>query len=137
MAHNAAFIDEAGPDPQRRPARPIDLVHLARQCLGDAGLEQEILRLFDTTVKTYFERLQLSTTFDDLAMNLHSLKGAASGVGAWAIADLAAAAETEIQAGRPLNPSLARCAADGGYRPGVGPSRLVPGGPEENNEHDR
>ncbi|HTM77470.1 MAG TPA: Hpt domain-containing protein [Devosia sp.] len=104
MAHNTAFFDDASPDPLHRPVRPIDLVHLARQCLGDAGLEHEILRLFDTTAKTYFERLQLSTTFDELAMNLHSLKGAASGVGAWAVADLAKAAETELKAGRPLNP---------------------------------
>jgi HPt (histidine-containing phosphotransfer) domain-containing protein len=101
MAQNAASPENA-PETLRRPARPIDLVHLARQCLGDAGLECEILRLFDTTVKTYFGRLQLATTFDDIAMNLHSLKGAASGVGAWTIADLAKAAETEIKAGRPL-----------------------------------
>jgi HPt (histidine-containing phosphotransfer) domain-containing protein len=104
MAQNAVSADHAGPEIVRRPARPIDLVHLARQCLGDAGLEYEILRLFDTTVKTYFARLQVSTTFDELAMNLHSLKGAASGVGAWSIAELAKAAEIEIKAGRPLGP---------------------------------
>jgi HPt (histidine-containing phosphotransfer) domain-containing protein len=104
MAHNTAFIDDDSPEPLHRPARPIDLMHLARQCLGDAGLEHEILRLFDTTAKTYFSRLQQSSAFDELAMNLHSLKGAASGVGAWAIADLAKAAETELKAGRPLNP---------------------------------
>ena len=104
MAQNAASLDKTGSEAHRRPGRPVDLVHLARQCLGDAGLEQEILRLFDTTVKTYFSRLQLSTTFDEVAMNLHSLKGAAGGVGAWAIADLAKAAETELKAGRPLGP---------------------------------
>ena len=104
MAQNAVSAENPGAEVSRRPARPIDLVHLARQCLGDAGLEQEILRLFDTTAKTYFARLQASTTFDDLALNLHSLKGAASGVGAWAIAELARAAETDLKAGRPLTP---------------------------------
>lgn len=103
MAHNAVSADN-DPESLRRSGRPIDLVHLARQCLGDAGLEYEILRLFDTTAKTYFDRLQRATTFDDIALNLHSLKGAAGGVGAWTIADLAKAAETELKAGRPLTP---------------------------------
>lgn len=85
-----------------RSARPIDLVHLAKQCLGDENLELEILRLFDTTVATYFGRLQQAEMFDDLAINLHSIKGAASGVGAWTIADAAKACEVELQAGRPL-----------------------------------
>lgn len=104
MANNTALVDESALKPLLGSTRPIDRVHLARQCLGDAGLELEILRLFDTTVQTYFARLQLSTTFDELTMNLHALKGAASGVGAWTIADLAKACETEIAAGRPLNP---------------------------------
>lgn len=104
MAQNAVSAENPGADVSRRPARPIDLVHLARQCLGDAGLEHEILRLFDTTAKTYFARLQQSSTFDDLALNLHSLKGAASGVGAWAIAELARAAETDLKAGQALSP---------------------------------
>lgn len=86
-----------------RSARPIDLVHLAKQCLGDENLELEILRLFDTTVATYFSRLQQAEMFDDLAINLHSIKGAASGVGAWTIADLAKGCETDLQAGRPLS----------------------------------
>lgn len=85
-----------------RSTRPIDLVHLAKQCLGDENLELEILRLFDTTVKTYFGRLELAARYDDLALNLHSIKGAASGVGAWTIADLAKGCEVELQAGRPL-----------------------------------
>jgi len=85
-----------------RAMRPIDLVHLAKQCLGDEHLEYEILRLFDTTVKTYFGRLEMAASYDDLALNLHSIKGAASGVGAWTIADLAKAAEVEMHAGRPL-----------------------------------
>jgi len=43
-------------------------------------------------------------SFDDLTLVLHSIKGAAGGVGAWAIADLAKAMEHEIRNGRPLTP---------------------------------
>jgi HPt (histidine-containing phosphotransfer) domain-containing protein len=85
-----------------RSVRPVDLVHLAKQCLGDEFLELEVLRLFDTTLAGYYGRLKMAASFDDLALILHSIKGAASGVGAWAIADLAKAMENEIRNGRPL-----------------------------------
>tara|TARA_R110002020_G_scaffold5650_3_gene23288 strand:- start:1280 stop:1672 length:393 start_codon:yes stop_codon:yes gene_type:complete len=104
MAQKSAAVDHIDHLPQTRPERPIDLVHLARQCLGDEHLEYEILRLYDTTVKTYFGRLQLSSSHDELALNLHSIKGASAGVGAFAIANQAKAAEVELQAGRPLSP---------------------------------
>ncbi|MCR6673790.1 Hpt domain-containing protein [Devosia ginsengisoli] len=104
MAQRSAAVEKLEQASHVRPMRPIDLVHLAKQCLGDEHLEYEILRLFDTTVETYFERLELAASYDDLAINLHSIKGAASGVGAWTIADLAKAAEVEMQAGRPLTP---------------------------------
>ncbi|MBJ3783877.1 Hpt domain-containing protein [Devosia sediminis] len=99
-----AFIEYASQESAKRPMRPVDLVHLAKQCLGDENLELEILRLFETTLTTYFGRLKLATGFDDLAINLHSIKGAAAGVGAWGIADLAAALEKDLKAGRPLAP---------------------------------
>lgn len=104
MAQNTAKAEALGLETLKRAERPIDLVHLAKQCLGDEALEYEVLRLFDTTAATYFGRLQLALTADDLLMNLHSLKGASGGVGAWSIADLAKAAEDEIKAGRPLAP---------------------------------
>ncbi len=105
MASSAsAAVEKIVSFPHKRAMRPIDLVHLAKQCLGDEGLEHEILRLFDTTASTYFGRLMLATTDADLTLNLHSIKGAATGVGAWTIADLAKAAEAELQAGRPLAP---------------------------------
>lgn len=99
-----AFAEITVPQGHKRVARPIDLVHLAKQCLGDENLELEVLRLFDTTLKTYYERLTLAAGFDELAINLHSIKGAASGVGAFAIADLAKAMETELRDGRPIKP---------------------------------
>ncbi|ODT74758.1 MAG: hypothetical protein ABS76_36140 [Pelagibacterium sp. SCN 64-44] len=97
-----AFVDVPASTVQTRPMRPVDLVHLAQQCLGDENLELEVLRLFDTTIFTYFQRLKLAANFDDLAINLHAIKGAAAGVGAWSVAELARKMETELREGRPL-----------------------------------
>lgn len=87
----------------KRAMRPIDLVHLAKQCLGDARLEREILRMFDTTVESYMTRLRAATSDAEAVMALHSIRGASAGVGAFTIADLAKAGESELRAGRPLN----------------------------------
>lgn len=103
MAPGAAAVEtESQSDIRTRTMRPVDLVHLAKQCLGDEGLELEVLRLFDTTIKDYYGRLQMAASFDDLTLVLHSIKGAAGGVGAWTVADLAKAMEHEIRHGRPL-----------------------------------
>ncbi|WP_449395357.1 Hpt domain-containing protein [Devosia riboflavina] len=99
-----ALKAEPHSDIRTRTMRPVDLVHLANQCLGDEALELEVLRLFDTTLRDYYGRLKVAGSFDDLTLVLHSIKGAAGGVGAWAIADLAKAMEHEIRNGRPLTP---------------------------------
>lgn len=93
-------------DPASKPhvSVPIDLEHLSRQTLGDEGLEQEVLRLFDQMSQVYRDRLETSTTVPELLRNLHTLKGAAAGVGAFALAELARVAETELREGAPVNP---------------------------------
>ncbi|HEY9013204.1 MAG TPA: Hpt domain-containing protein [Devosia sp.] len=83
---------------------PIDMVHLSKQTLGDHGLECEILRLFDQMARVYFGRLETSTTEADLLRHLHTIKGAASGVGAWNLAELAKSAEQEIRETGKVNP---------------------------------
>ena len=83
---------------------PIDMVHLSRQTLGDPGLEMEVLRLFDEMSHVYYGRLETSTNVPDLLRNLHTLKGAASGIGAFGLAELARVAETELHEGSPVNP---------------------------------
>ena len=88
----------------RRDARPVDLVHLAKQCLGDEHLEYEILRLFDTTIAAYHQRVGQATSLDDLTLALHSMRSAATGVGAWTIVDHVTAAEADMRDGRPLQP---------------------------------
>lgn len=104
MVQSTAAMTPAEAAPQRQRHRPIDMTHLGRQALGDPGLESEILRLFDTMSRTYYERLESSTSVEQLLEHLHTLKGAAAGVGAWGIADLARATEEELRAGAPVNP---------------------------------
>ena len=83
--------------------RPIDLVHLAKQTLGDWALECEVMRMFDEVARTYFGRLEASTNSQEPLVNLHALKGAASGVGAWGIVDMCKLAEHEVRQGD-INP---------------------------------
>jgi len=78
-------------------ARPIDLVYLARQTLGDPGLESEILMLFSRMASTYLDRVSNSEDNSEIAHGLHSLKGAAAGIGAGGIATEAQAAEGEFR----------------------------------------
>jgi HPt (histidine-containing phosphotransfer) domain-containing protein len=83
---------------------PVDLVHLAKQTLGDKGLELEVLRMFDATVRAYFTRLEESTDIDELIRHLHTIRGAAGGIGAVTIYEVASAAERELRAGEPVDP---------------------------------
>jgi HPt (histidine-containing phosphotransfer) domain-containing protein len=80
------------------------MVHLAKQTLGDKGLELEVLRMFDDAAGVYFGRIEHSTTTEELLRHLHTLKGAAAGIGAKAIADLAGAAERQVRDGGPVDP---------------------------------
>ena len=77
-------------------ATPVDLSHLARYTGGDKTLNTEILRLFNGQVGDMVEQL-LSVLQQRDARKwrevTHTLKGAARGVGAFAMGDAAAAAE--------------------------------------------
>src|SRR3569832_86296 len=90
--------------PKQEIRGPIDMAHLSRQTLGDHNLELEVLRLFNEMSHTYYSRLERSTTVEELLVNLHTLKGAAAGIGAFGLAELAKVAETELKAGAPVNP---------------------------------
>jgi HPt (histidine-containing phosphotransfer) domain-containing protein len=86
--------------------RPIDLVHLARQTMGDRGLECEILKLFDRQMRQYVERIRNTHDRAALAMEMHTLKGSAFGVGAEAIGKLAQTGEREIARHGGVSPEL-------------------------------
>ncbi|WMT85751.1 Hpt domain-containing protein [Pelagibacterium sp. 26DY04] len=81
-----------------RTNRPLDLVFLARQTMGNRALECEVLRMFETQVALYFERVAAATDPEQITLGLHTLKGAARGVGAVALAEQAKAAEEEFAA---------------------------------------
>lgn len=82
-------------------AAPVDLAHLARYTGGDSAIDREILELFVRQSSTLLAQLadaRDAKAWHDIA---HSLKGAARGIGAFALADVAAEAE-------PLDPATQR-----------------------------
>lgn len=89
-----------------RTSRPIDLVHLARQTMGDKALQDEVLRMFETQVNLYFERVRTTNDRHELTMGLHTLKGASIGVGAVALADLARHAEQHLRDHGSVDPEM-------------------------------
>lgn len=73
--------------------RPIDLVHLAKQTLGDRSLENEVLRLFLTQSEVYMKRVEQAGCANDRFVAAHTIKGSACNIGAWEVADVAAQLE--------------------------------------------
>lgn len=71
--------------------RPIDLVHLARQTLGDRDLEREVLGLFVAQARSVLDMLRNARDQRQRADLAHTLKGSARSIGGWRVA---AAAET-------------------------------------------
>ena len=85
-------------------ACPIDLVHLARQTLGDRSLETELLQLFERQAAQIVERLNASKTDADRRWRhdlAHTLKGSARAVGATRVASTAQAYEEALFAPAP------------------------------------
>jgi HPt (histidine-containing phosphotransfer) domain-containing protein len=90
--------------------RPIDLVHLARTTLGDRALEREILHLFDRQADALIARMR-TAPMGGIAPLAHTLKGSATGIGAWRVARAAEALEIAVGAGESaLAPALDRLA---------------------------
>jgi hypothetical protein len=78
--------------------------HLDQQSLGDPGLRDEVLRLYSQMSGVYLGRIEDSTSIPLLLEHLHTLKSAASGIGAWGVRDLTKRAEDDLRAGNPVNP---------------------------------
>ncbi|WP_102959126.1 Hpt domain-containing protein [Mangrovicella endophytica] len=75
---------EAGPS----RARPVDLVHLARQSYGDRTLERDVLAILSRQIAAAAPRLALVNP-DERRQIAHKLRGAALSVGAFPLADAA------------------------------------------------
>ena len=73
-------------------SRPIDLVHLATQTMGDKLLE--VLQMFARQARQLMKELS-SADADATVATAHRLKGAALAVGAFGVAEAAGAAEAE------------------------------------------
>ncbi len=98
--------------------RPVDLVHLSRFTLGDTKLEHEVLELFRVQAGIYMERLKRAADPAGWREAAHTIKGSARGIGAWSVAEAAAAAEAlEGPAGEPATHALATL--DGAVREAI------------------
>jgi HPt (histidine-containing phosphotransfer) domain-containing protein len=76
---------------------PIDIAHLGRMTLGDAGLEREVLAMFSAQAVGLIGRIKaLPMDTTELA---HTLKGSARAIGAFRVADAAEALETAMRSG--------------------------------------
>jgi len=76
--------------------RPVDLAHLACYTGGDLALNAEVLDLFQTQAKQLLQNLTVALEQGDAKQwraIAHGLKGAARGIGAFAMADAAASVE--------------------------------------------
>ena len=76
---------------------PIDLSHLERMTLGDAGLEHEVLAMFSAQSAQLLETL--SGLPAEAAALAHTLKGSARAIGAFAVAEAASRLEAALADG--------------------------------------
>ncbi len=90
MSSAAAVLESPRP---AAPARPIDLVHLARRSSGDRALEREILAIFRRQTRLFMFRLEATTDPAGRAEVAVALSGSARGIGAWRVAAAAEALE--------------------------------------------
>jgi len=79
--------------PPLAPSEPaVDLAHLSRMTLGENSLEREVLSLFEHQADMLLARMA-SGEPRMVAALAHTLAGSASGIGAWKVAEAAAAVE--------------------------------------------
>jgi len=88
----------------------IDFAHLARMTLGEAGLEAEVLRLFERQAVVLLAHMRDASPAAAAAF-AHTLKGSARGIGAWEVAAAAEAVETSAERASASARAVARLAA--------------------------
>jgi HPt (histidine-containing phosphotransfer) domain-containing protein len=84
---------------------PIDIEHLRRMTLGDAGLEREVLAMFSAQSVSLIATL--ATLPADACALAHALQGSARAIGAFAVADAAESVEAAILIGGDPTEALA------------------------------
>lgn len=88
-----ARLRDLAPTTDVTPA--VDMDHLHRYTLGDTDLEQELFEAFLPSAGRYIEQLSGTLNDGDWSRTAHALKGAARGIGAFDLGELAARAEAE------------------------------------------
>jgi HPt (histidine-containing phosphotransfer) domain-containing protein len=83
----------------------IDIDHLRRMTLGDAGLEHEVLAMFSAQAISLTGTL--ATLPSDAGALAHTLKGSARAIGAFAVAEAAGHLEAVLQKGSDPGKALA------------------------------
>lgn len=89
----ALKVDVENANRVARTARPVDLVHLSSMTMGDRALELEILNMFVGQAPAYFEMATSASDAKEVYRVAHTIKGAARGIGAFELADIAKEAE--------------------------------------------
>lgn len=90
-------IDHAVAPPLAPSDPAVDLAHLSRMTLGEAGLKREVLTLFDQQADMLLARMA-SEAPRVVGALAHTLAGSARGIGAWKVAEAAAAVERAASA---------------------------------------
>jgi HPt (histidine-containing phosphotransfer) domain-containing protein len=76
---------------------PIDIEHLQRMTLGDAGLEREVLAMFASQAIRLMH--ELAAPSSDRRALVHTLKGSARAIGAFRVAEAAEFLEAVLHRG--------------------------------------
>jgi HPt (histidine-containing phosphotransfer) domain-containing protein len=84
---------------------PVDIAHLRRMTLGDAGLEREVLAMFAGQAARLIGALAALPA--DAAELAHTLNGSARAIGAFQVADAAEALEAAMRDGGEPSAALA------------------------------
>jgi HPt (histidine-containing phosphotransfer) domain-containing protein len=91
--------------PPAPDASPLDVDHLKRMTLGDVALEREVLQMF--LKQTHGLLAELADAPTKAGALAHKLKGSARAVGAFRLADRAAALEHADRQGHDRSEALA------------------------------
>ncbi len=76
-----------------RVSEPVDWEHLATYTLGDRALEGEVAQLFADQAPKLRAHMLFSADLDERSQAFHTLKGAASALGAFRLAELCRTAD--------------------------------------------
>ena len=101
----SSFLDRISSPPLAPREAPIDLDHLTRMTLDDAGLKREVLAMFLRQTGELLE--SLAARLGEGAAPAHTLKGSARAIGAFRVAAVAEALEAAIRRGGDPSPALA------------------------------